>query len=310
MASQVLVNQHADMPHSDDIVIIDGVEDNKVRRVTYLRHIPSSRLNDYIDYLYYLDGRMASSHEKILPLPTLDLKINLGGALLVFENGHSDTYIDSWCVGVWRVPHTVDWPPDLRLFGVHFKPDGAYPFLQLPLSELHNRVVRLDAIWGQYATELRERLYAAPTIQAGFALLERLLLERLGEAPPGLEVVRHGITQMAHQHGAVSVRELCDTIAISQNHLGTLFKQFVGVSAKELAQLYRFEHSLRMADPLRPVEWTRVAIRSGYYDLSHLNKEFLAFTGHTPSDYLRLRRRAYEKDPERAQTHLRNLPTD
>ena len=208
------------MPHSDDIVRIDVVEDNKARRVTYLRHIPASRLNHYIDYFYYLDGRMASSHEKILPLPTLDLKINLGGALQVYENGHTATYTESWCVGVWRVPHTVDWPPDLRLFGVHFKPDGAYPFLQLPLSELHNRVVTLDAIWGQYAAEIRERLYAAPTIQAGFALLERMLLDRLGEAPPGLEVVRRGITQMAHQHGAVSIRDLSDTIGISQNPYG------------------------------------------------------------------------------------------
>ncbi|HEX3054073.1 MAG TPA: helix-turn-helix domain-containing protein [Aggregatilineaceae bacterium] len=278
--------------------------------MTYLRHISSSRLNDYIDYLYYLDGRMASSHEKILPLPTLDLKINLGGALQVYENDHTDTYTESWCVGVWRVPHTVDWPSDLRLFGVHFKPDGAYPFLHLPLSELHNRVVTLDAIWGQFAAELRERLYAAPTIQSGFALLERLLLERLEEAPPGLEIVRSGITQMARQHGIVSIRDLSDSIGISQNHLGTHFKRFVGVSAKELAQLYRFEYSLHMADPIRPVEWTRVALRSGYYDLSHLNKEFLAFSGHSPTDYLRLRRRAYAEDPERAQTHLRNLPID
>jgi hypothetical protein len=126
---------------------------------------------------------MAYPREKILPLPTLDLKINLGGALQVYENGHTDTYTESWCVGLWRVPHTLDWPPDLRLFGVHFKPEGAYPFLQLPLSELHNRVVTLDAIWGQYAAELRERLYAAPIIRAGFALLEQFLLERLGETP-------------------------------------------------------------------------------------------------------------------------------
>ena len=276
----------------------------------HLRHIPSPPLNCYIDYFYYLDGHMPFQHELILPLPILDLKINLGSALQVCRNGRSDAYTESWCVGMWRVPHTLDWPPDLRLFGVRFKPDGAYPFLQLPLSELHNRVVMLDAIWGEYAAELRERLYTVPTIQTGFALLECLLLERLGEAPYGLEVVRYGVTQMAHRHGALSIRDLSDAIGISQNQLGTHFKRFVGVSAKELAQLYRFEHSLRMADPIRPVEWTRVAIRSGYYDLSHLNKEFLAFTGHNPTDYLRLRRRAYEENPEHAQSHFRNLPID
>jgi hypothetical protein len=40
--------------------------------VTYIRHIPASPLNEYIDYFYYLDGMMAFPHEKISPMPILD----------------------------------------------------------------------------------------------------------------------------------------------------------------------------------------------------------------------------------------------
>jgi hypothetical protein len=43
---------------------------------TYIRHIPSPPLNA----CYYLDRQKPFRHEKILPVPVLDLKINLSGA--------------------------------------------------------------------------------------------------------------------------------------------------------------------------------------------------------------------------------------
>jgi AraC-like DNA-binding protein len=77
-----------------------------------------------------------------------------------------------------------------------------------------------------------------------------------------------------------------------------------------LARLYRFEHVLRSLDPTQPVEWTRIAQQSGYYDQSHFNKDFTAFTGHCPTDYLQLRRRVYAVDALIDQRSLRTLPTE
>ena len=173
----------------------------------YLRHIPAPPLSAYIDFFYYLSGQMPYSRTTILPLPVLDLKVNLGGALQLCEVQHSEPcalaerWDESWVVGIWSACHAVDWPPDVRLFGVSFKPDGAYPFLRLPLSELRNQAVPLDALWARFAAEIRERLYDAPTPQAGFALLDRLLLARLSEVPYGLDVVHHATAEIARQHG-------------------------------------------------------------------------------------------------------------
>jgi hypothetical protein len=59
--------------------------------------------------------------------------------------------------------------------------------------------VPLAALWGRGAADLRERLQEAPTIQAGFALLEQLLLLRLREAPARLDVVQHAITEINYR---------------------------------------------------------------------------------------------------------------
>ena len=180
--------------------------------------------------------------------------------------------------------------------------------MQLPLSELNNQVVPLDAIWRNYAAEMRERLYAAPTIQAGFDLLERLLLARLCEPPHGLEVVQYAIAEIARHHEALSIQALSDQIGISQNHLGTLFKRLVGIPPKKLTRFYRFGHVLRSIDPVQPVDWTRIAHESGFYDQSHFNKDFVAFTGLNPSEYVQLRRRVEAENPDYPRVLPLNLP--
>jgi AraC-like DNA-binding protein len=275
-------------------------------------HPPSPPLNTYIDRLYYLHSFMPYLHEKIIPAPWLDLKVNFGDAIPVYKPNHAEPFIvctQSWSVGLWNEYHIIDWPLDTRLFGVSFKPGGAYPFLQIPISELHNQVVSLDLIWGRFAAEIRERLNTMPTIQAGFALLEQLLRNRLSEAHHALHTVQYALGQIAKHQGALSIRALSEHIGISQNHLNTQFKQFVGGTPKEFARLSRFQRVVNGVDLTQPIDWTRVAHQSLYYDQSHFNKDFMAFTGHNPTTYLRLRRQVYREHPEHAR-YLRELPID
>jgi AraC-like DNA-binding protein len=247
-------------------------------------------------------------------MPSLHLMINFGDAFQIYDPSHLKplaTCAESWLVGMWNTYHLMDVPQDLQVLNVSFKPGGAYPFLQLPLSDLHNQIVSLDAILGSFSAEIRERLYAAPSMEARLALLERLLLARLCEAPQGLNmlnVVRYSVAQIARHHGMLSIGALSDLIGISQKHLITQFKRLVGGTPKELARLYRFRHALQSIDPTQSVDWTLVARRSRYYDQSHFDKDFRAFTGHSPTEYLPLRRQIYVQSSESARL-ITHLPT-
>src|SRR6185369_12532305 len=230
--------------------------------MTFISHTPAPPLNFYINSFYCPNESLPLPREKILPLPWLDLKINFGGGFQVYDADQSEpftTLTESWVLGLWTKSHIVDWPDDLQYLGVNFKPGGAYPFLGLPLSELQNQVVPLDAIWGTFAAELRERLYAAPTIQARFALLEQFLLARLRDTPPGLRAVQCAVAEIARHHGTLSIRELSESLGMSQKHLIVQFKQMAGCTPKELGRLYRFGDILASIDPTQPVNWTLVA---------------------------------------------------
>jgi AraC-like DNA-binding protein len=278
----------------------------------YVPHVPAPPLNAYIEDLYYIDGQSPYPRLKVSPDPMLHLMVNLGQPFEIYAPNQATPFAicsESWWIGLWSQYWIVNWPQPVRFYGVHFKPAGVYPFLRLPLSELHNQVVPVDAIWGPFAAELRERLYAAPNIEAGFVVLEQHLLARLADPVHGLDVVQYAIAQTARQRGALSIRALSDNIGISQNHLGTQFKRLVGVPPKELARFYRFAHVIFSIDPSRDVDWGRIARQSGFYDLSHLNKDFVDFTGHSPSDYLRMRRRFHIENPDHP-LDVGPLPTD
>jgi len=212
--------------------------------MVYVQHIPSPPLNRYIECLFYMEGWVPVRHEKVPPTPALNLQINLGDAFHMVEVDRESDPIalaESWLGGLYGVHHRVDWTPYLRLYGVRFYPNGVHPFLEFPLSDIYNQIVPLDAVWGHWVAELRERLHAAPSFQAGLLLLERVLRERLHETPKTTDeqnIVQCAIAAIRRDHGMVSIREVSDYIGISQNHLGTLFKRVVGTSAKELARLY------------------------------------------------------------------------
>ena len=280
--------------------------------MSYLRYFPSAPLSAYVEDLYYLDGPAPYPHQKVMPVASSNLMINLGDLFDVYRPGQTDPFItctDSWWVGIWDTYHTVDWPPSVRLFGVHFKPGGAYPFLQIPLSEMNGQVVPLDAIWGAHAGEIRESLDAAPTIQAGFALFEQWLLRHLCSAPRGLDLVQCAVAEIARMHGTLPIQRLSDQLGVSQNYLGVQSKRLVGISPKRVARFFRFAHALQLIDAVPHVDFTALAHQAQFYDQAHFNKEFVSFTGHSPSEYVSLRRRVQRENPEHAHAY-RNLPID
>ncbi|HEY2794535.1 MAG TPA: helix-turn-helix domain-containing protein [Micromonosporaceae bacterium] len=87
------------------------------------------------------------------------------------------------------------------------------------------------------------------------------------------------------------VAALAERASVSSNHLAAQYTSYVGVTPKRLARIYRFARLILSIDPLHPIGWAELAAAVGYFDQPHLINEFKAFTGHTPTAYLSLRRR-------------------
>ena len=64
------------------------------------------------------------------------------------------------------------------------------------------------------------------------------------------------------------------------------FRHQLGVSPKAYARLLRFEHARALlSQPERPRTLADVAMEAGFYDQSHLTRDFVALAGMTPGAY-------------------------
>lgn len=173
------------------------------------------------------------------------------------------------------------------------RPLTARRLLGLPLSELTNRAVGVGQLPGRWLERLRDRLAEAPGWPERFALLDRVLAARLVASPPVDPRLDWAWRWLVGSGGRVSVGVLADELGWSRRHLASRFRQEVGLPPKMAARLLRFQQahaaSAQAGATGRAVDWAAVAASCGYYDQSHLIRDFHQFAGATPAALLAAR---------------------
>ncbi len=265
----------------------------------YTTHQLTYPLSQFIDCFWYVSGITPYNREQVLPTTTIDLMFNLGAFHKVYDNGdlsRSDVYQWAWISGMQTEYITMEAMAETEMYGIRFKPGGAYPFFERPMSEFRNQIVEMDSVWGQLITEIRERLFEANTLQQRFTILETLLREKLRPNLCGLAAVQHAIDEISRGSSSCTIKTLSEQMGLSQKHLINQFHKMVGISPKQFARIAKFNQVLQLIDGTKPVNWAKIAQQCHYYDQAHFNRDFKAFCGFSPSTYLTLRKHFWERD--------------
>nr|WP_170184710.1 helix-turn-helix domain-containing protein [Streptomyces sedi] len=172
---------------------------------------------------------------------------------------------------------------------VALTPLGARAIYGMPAAVLAHRLVPLDELLGALGVELADRLRAASTWAAPFALLDELLLRAVGRGA-GSDRVRRMRPEVAEAwrrlvaaRGRVQVGAVAAELGWSRRHLTERFRGELGPSPKTFARVLRFEHAHDLATARDPVPWADVATISGYADQAHLVRDRTEFTCRTPT---------------------------
>jgi len=194
--------------------------------------------------------------------------------------------LQSFVAGMGRGYALVD-SVEQRGIQLDLDPLAAYRLLGLPMSELADQVVPLDALRGGDVLRLVDRVGAAGSWDERFALLDDQLLRWLDEGPPVDAAVAWAWAQMQGSGGRVEVGTLADEIGWSRRHFIARFRDQVGLAPKATAQVLRFNRACDLLQARRPgTTITDVATACGYADHSHLTREFQHLAGCTPSAWL------------------------
>jgi AraC-like DNA-binding protein len=162
-------------------------------------------------------------------------------------------------------------------------PLGARALLGMPAGELASIDLHAVDVLGPLARELHERLAAAPDWPTRFALLDHYLGRRLDEARRPRREVCQAWRMLRSSRGTAPIGAIAREVGWSERHLAAQFRTEIGLTPKAVARVIRFDRARRM---IRNRPGVDVATRCGYFDQSHLVRDFVAFTGLSPTSWL------------------------
>ncbi len=177
------------------------------------------------------------------------------------------------------------------LLGVRFEPGGLFALLGTPVHELADVDLALRIAAPRLRDELvdaaRDRDPVRALREIEVALLKAL--ERRGRrVRGGTGLVGSAVRLVRSGPGGIGGPDgLAARLGIGRRALERTFRQEVGLSPKLYARIDRLQRVLASLEHAGPdPRWAQLALRHGYFDQSHLIRDFRLLAGSTPERHL------------------------
>lgn len=272
-------------------------------------HQPGPPLDRFVEHVtYYEDSRPGHRIERLLPDGAVEVIIDLHDTpKKLYDRDDRDKARDfrrAWVSGMRRGWILIEAAPGASMAVIRFRPGGAYPFFGTDIDVLTDVVEELDVVLPCPIGPLRDHLVdPSRALAAKMAAVDAWLRQRAGDRLTMSPLVEH-LARRLFVPGSLRIGALAKDTGYSQRHLDGLFRRWVGLSPKQFARIRRFQgvlsHVVRgtttppspqemgVPVPVRPIkpQWARLAAEHGYYDHSHLVRDFHELAGMSPTAYL------------------------
>ncbi|MGE5333869.1 MAG: AraC family transcriptional regulator [Nitrososphaerota archaeon] len=251
------------------------------RKFRLSRPLPSPDVAQFVEHYWIVSWDLRGEEpytQETLPYPC---------AHLVFE-ANSNTRVYGPMTGKF----TRQLEQQGQVFGVKFWPAGFHAFLQRPMSQITNRILRFEDVFGERGDELEAAILSHQDEHAMVDLAEQFLRTRLPEPDERAATLNRIVGYIAAQRQITSVDELlarCAECSMSKRTLQRLFSEYIGVGPKWVIRRFRLHDAAGRIDEGGSVDWPRLAVELGYADQTHFIKDFKAIVGKTPGEYGRKR---------------------
>lgn len=250
---------------------------------------PSTFLAPFVKSYWMIESRMAAGQQhvqRIVPTGLIELSFYLSDK--PETSGRSQSFPDhSIITGQINRYFDLQISGRLALFSVYFYPHGLATFIDIPAEELHNQTIPMKYLLGGAGKELEDKLATAESFQKRVAIMENFLRKRLTQKKqnPNESRITQSIRMINNSKGQVNIDRLASRVCLSRKQFERVFLQQVGISPKQFLKIVRFQNALRQKATRQDCSLTELAYDCGYYDQSHMIREFTRLSGKTPGAY-------------------------
>jgi AraC-like DNA-binding protein len=162
--------------------------------------------------------------------------------------------------------------------------DGLRRLIDAPMTEIMNQVVPLDVFFGAEGRALGRTLCEASTSEAQVQILDSALEHRL-ESTGKLDRRQLGALELLRDRPDLDIADVARHVGWSRKHLANRIRDAVGVGPRTFRRLLRFQQLIQLAGGISKPDWATVALDAGYYDQSHLIRDFRDFADMSPTEF-------------------------
>lgn len=223
---------------------------------TWVRTVPTGMMS----LIFHRGNRLFSIHENELHPRT-------------FLSGHDKAFAD------------LKYRGQIRMISVVFYPAGVRAFFNLPIIKTYNQRLTAGDLGDKEWSILESSLTSTEDDPMCVLLIEQFLLKRLtrlgkcnwNRVEAAIRLINSGQTDVA---------VLADAACLSQKQFNRIFSEYVGSNPKAFARTIRFQKALHLLQTQPQISFTALTYECGYFDQSHLIKDFKALSGYTPTEYM------------------------
>ena len=221
---------------------------------------------------------------RLSPIGSVELIFHRGDAMLSskdkeieplgFIRGQKICYFDTIPTGI------VD------IIAVIFQPHGFRCFFDIPTYELYEKVVPIDAIGLKSLGELQDRIGNTRDNDLCIRYIDDFFLKRLSITKEYNFNRMEAVISVINAHPTINYAFLSETSCLGYKQFKRIFSEYVGINPQDFFRIVRFQRTLSLLSRSPNTNFTHIAYECGFYDQSHLIREFKIFTDYNLRDYL------------------------
>ncbi|MBM9501031.1 AraC family transcriptional regulator [Leptospira sp. 201903071] len=183
-------------------------------------------------------------------------------------------------VGNHLSPFRISPEGKVGFFNIRMFPGTFYEFFKIPGKEVRSHLSDLQIPGNERYSDFVNRIRDSNSFEDRVTISNEYFIKLLNSKKETEPVVAEAVRRITMSKGKIPISQLTRDLGVIKKTLERKFQERIGYNPKEFARVVRFQNAAWMK--LEDQNLSELALNAGYYDQSHLNKEFVALSGYSP----------------------------